>query len=920
MKKITLFKVILISISFVFTCYSQALTQEEKKDIITSLDSSSYVVRWSAINTIKDSLIIEALPKVEQLIWRQEHNLQLNFLEALTALGSAKAKEYALAYIDSIDHYRDLRDSLENKARAAGCLFKLNDYSQVKCVFDLIDRRDFSSQIVSINLLPEIIKNAPQYSEKAKTELETMALSAKLNFCRTRAIFYLNKIYGEGVLPIMIKAFKEDPDVSNRSFLLEYYLMKYKSQEINTLLKERLYADSSLYVKSSIVDVLLDSLGSPEDYNAVINYNLQNTDVESRNHINFLIRNYSPIKPDSSVLVDKMIDNLSSMLSSAKQSNWIGDEQFVSSLNNKLSNAKDRLSAKDSLTAAKNITDFQNTVTAVCYDSLNPDTKFVKPEALAYLYYYSDYIMDKLPAIPLYYIKLCDSKRSLLKEGKVQYYENGWQDAVDKKNGYFYFTTMLKKLALRITYASGTQTLSDVTPKDTMVFSTKNVQIKLQDSKGAAIDTGYVKYYSNGWQNFGQTTNGIAEKELLPISYTFRMTYASGSVDKLQKIDSSNIVLFQTANTQVKLQDSKGAAIDTGYVKYYSNGWQNFGQTTNGIAEKELLPISYTFRMAYAYGSVDKLQKIDSSNVVLFQTANTQVKLQNSKGNLIDAGYIKYYSNGWQNFGQTTNGIAEKELLPISYTFRMTYAYGSADKLQKIDSSNVVLFQTANTQVKLQDSKGAAIDTGYVKYYSNGWQNFGQTTNGIAEKELLPISYTFRMTYASGSVDKLQKIDSSNIVLFQTANTQVKLQDSKGAAIDTGYVKYYSNGWQNFGQTTNGIAEKELLPISYSFRMTYGNISSDINEDISKNNIVTYSTILCKVSVKDQQNLPLSNVETLYYSNGWLSFGLTVNGEAVKEMLAGTIPFRAQYGTAYVEKTQNILNNNTVEFLLNTTK
>jgi uncharacterized protein YuzB (UPF0349 family) len=397
-----------------------------------------------------------------------------------------------------------------------------------------------------------------------------------------------------------------------------------------------------------------------------------------------------------------------------------------------------------------------------------------------------------------------------------------------------------------MTYEYGTQTKSNVPiSTDTIVFQTVNAQVQLQNSQSTLIDTGTVQYYAGTWRNLGTTVNGIASKELLPGNYSFRMTYANASKDKQQDIGTNAAVIFQTVKTHVQLQNSNSALMDTGSVQYYAGAWLTFGTTLNGDATKELLPNIYSFRMNYAYASKDKQQDIGINPTVVFQTVNAVVQLQNSQSNLIDQGTVQYYSGAWRILGTTNNGTTNKELLPNSYTFRMNYAYASKDKQQDISTNPTVVFQTVNAAVQLKNSNGVLMlaptgDTGTVQYYSGAWRIFGTTNNGTANKELLPNSYSFRMTHALVSLDKTQDISSSATVSFSTVLCTIRVKNSQNQLIDNALASYYSGAWKQIGNTVNGIITKELLPVNLSFRIKYGSQQIDKQQNISSNNIVDF--------------------------------------------------------------------------------
>jgi hypothetical protein len=350
-----------------------------------------------------------------------------------------------------------------------------------------------------------------------------------------------------------------------------------------------------------------------------------------------------------------------------------------------------------------------------------------------------------------------------------------------------------------------------------------------------------LQYYESGWKDAVNNNDGTFKVNTTAKTVSLRMTYAYGTMDMSNVTVGSDTVVFKTVAANVQLTDSKGSAIDTGTVQYYAGGWKDFGTTTNGVATKELLPNTYTFRMTYASASVDKQQNLSTSATVVFQTVAANVQLQNSTGTLMDQGTVQYYAGGWKDFGTTINGVALKELLPNSYTFRMTYASASVDKQQNLSTSTTVVFQTVAANVQLQNSAGTLMDQGTVQYYAGGWKNFGTTTNGVATKELLPNSYTFRMTYASASLDKQQNLSTSTTVTYSTVLATINVVDTTGQLVSGATVSYYASGWKEIGSTVNGVTTTELLPVTLTFRVSYKGKTKDKVFNLSKSGSVNFS-------------------------------------------------------------------------------
>jgi hypothetical protein len=376
--------------------------------------------------------------------------------------------------------------------------------------------------------------------------------------------------------------------------------------------------------------------------------------------------------------------------------------------------------------------------------------------------------------------------------------------------------------------------------------SSPRATVKLVNSSGEKIASGTLQCYEGAWKDAVNNNDGTFTIATTAKTLSLRMTYEYGSQTKSNVPIGSDTIVFQTVNAQVRLENSQGTPISaeggTGTVQYYAGAWRNLGPTTNGIASKELLPGTYSFRMTYAYASKDKQQDLSTNPVVVFQTVNANVQLQNSQGTPIDAGTVQYYSGAWRAFGATTNGVASKELLPNNYSFRMTYEYASKDKQQDLNSNPTVVFQTVNAKIQLQNSQGTLIDQsaggGTVQYYSGAWRSFGSTVNGVASKELLPNNYSFRMTHEYVSNDKAQDLSANSTVSFSTVLCTIRVKDSQNQPVDNALASYYSGAWRQIGNTVNGEITKELLPKNLTFRAKLGTVQKDATQDLSANSIV----------------------------------------------------------------------------------
>jgi len=257
---------------------------------------------------------------------------------------------------------------------------------------------------------------------------------------------------------------------------------------------------------------------------------------------------------------------------------------------------------------------------------------------------------------------------------------------------------------------------------------------------------------------------------------------------------------------------------------------------------KNLLVLAFAVALFAISISVCQVRAENSSITVT-------VQLLDSKGNGISGGEVwDAYGGKWNYWGTTGPDGSITKTFPSTTTYlkvKITYNGKSETKTQNIQTDPTFVFQTVYTTVKLIDSEGNGLEGGRVAYSAGTWRDFGTTgPDGSVSGELLRNgSYTFRMTYAGGSISKTVDIGVTPTIIFQTVKVTVKLVDHEGNGLSGGYVKYARGSWLSFGTTDeNGQVSKELLPCTYKFEMTYIHTSNQISQDVGLNPTVIFQT------------------------------------------------------------------------------
>ncbi len=308
------------------------------------------------------------------------------------------------------------------------------------------------------------------------------------------------------------------------------------------------------------------------------------------------------------------------------------------------------------------------------------------------------------------------------------------------------------------------------------------------------------------------------------------------------------VTLYKKAETQadavkVSLKDSLGQPLSGAVVSYYDGGWKDFGVTgASGSITKSLPDKSYSFAVSYEGTRSQKDQNTGDNANVVFQTKRVKVQLKDSAGQpLGGSAPVSYYADGWRTFGTTSGGEAGKELLPGNYTFNLSFEGAYQSKTQDVGNDPNVVFQTASVKVRLEDSEGQPLDGGEASYYMDGWHSFGALTGGEATKELLPVNYTFSVSYEGANLSKQQDVGTNASIVFQATDVAVHLKDGQGNPVASGEASFYAGGWRTFGTTdAGGEASKKLLPGNYTFAMTYDGKITSLTQDTSVSPTVTF--------------------------------------------------------------------------------
>jgi hypothetical protein len=115
----------------------------------------------------------------------------------------------------------------------------------------------------------------------------------------------------------------------------------------------------------------------------------------------------SLFKPPLGIGINVLLDSLISSLAQSASFGWVGDANFVNELDANLRSARSHLLSGDSLDCAKEVQKFQDKVRREHKEGTSPDdNRFATVEGYRFLYYNSQYVIERLIALPTWWMVL----------------------------------------------------------------------------------------------------------------------------------------------------------------------------------------------------------------------------------------------------------------------------------------------------------------------------------------------------------------------------------------------------------------------------------------------------------------------------------------------------------------------------------
>ena len=487
-------------------------------------------------------------------------------------------------------------------------------------------------------------------------------------------------------------------------------------------------------------------------------------------------------------------------------------------------------------------------------------------------------------------LSLLDSDDNDIDGETMRFHQITWKD-LDISNGPV--ELLPGKYTFQMTYNNGRrQIVSTVPVAEThrVNFRTVSTDLSLLDSDGNDIDGETMRFHQVTWKDL-DISNGPVE--LLPGKYTFQMTYNNGrrQIVSTLPVAAETRVDFRTVSTDLSLLDSDGNDIDGETMRFHQVTWRDLDISGGDV---ELLPGKYTFQMTYNNGRQQKVVTLPvaADTRVDFRTIPSQMILEDSEGNMLEGGNIRFHQVTWKDLGDANDVY---QLLPGKYTFQLTHNNGRSQK--------VVTISNANPNVEWNTYSVNFCYSGNVRFHQVTWKDFEK--GGM---ELLPGKYTFsfdgRSVGAKTIYDDMMgyyivtELRSSNNGYISGADVSIQARlNNEGTR--TGYEELTagttSGGrhYYYFDNNTHLLWDKNVRVL-----VDYNRHTTNRTQNTTKDSYFDFKTTGATVALLDADGKGVSGKTVSYRKGGDYSEIGTTNsrGEVNIELFNTTYEFKADFG------------------------
>jgi len=368
-------------------------------DIWASGNAAMLLARWGRIEVIPiiRSVMVEGCAT-------EDYYRYVEHIEALAMLHDPDILSMLFLFVDSV-HTRLLRgdsNGLVSGLNAIELLLDRRDYSRFQFLVDAL-QWDSGPEIFDA-AVSRILQEAPS---TIKEELYAIVMSytsryPSFSFPGTTLSSLEDFMDRPQTYSTLITVAESDSDFLTRWSASAILMGDHpNNRAVLHMLGRQLFSTASGTDEPIVWIDLISLFPFPDALVILMSYIDTGSDSLARMRAKYAYRKYVSQPPDSLTTPQAVLDSLIGFVDEVHIKSWLGDNTFVGELQNDLQNAANYLIGGDSIACAQQVKLFQQQVDEEYRDSLDGDNRFVTIEGWKFLYYNAQYILDRLPAIPV---------------------------------------------------------------------------------------------------------------------------------------------------------------------------------------------------------------------------------------------------------------------------------------------------------------------------------------------------------------------------------------------------------------------------------------------------------------------------------------------------------------------------------------